>query len=127
MSNNMFDLLTVDEPTTKQEAKNVLVPKPVKVKASKLTGWAAMAAKPAEVAKATMPAKVAEVKAPMETGCDAWPSLTDDEYGESENNSVVYSFWKSMEGVSWGDEEAWGEEDELVDSVVNDPWTCRDF
>ena len=139
VSNNMFDLLTVDEPRTKQEAKKVLVPKPVKVKAAKLTGWAAMAAKPAEAAKPAMaaksaiaskPAEAAEikaVKAPMETGCDAWPSLTDDEYGETDNNSVVYSSWKSMEGVSWGDEEAWGEEDELVDSVVNDPWTCRDY
>ena len=88
--NNMFDLLTVDEPTTKQEAKNVLVPKPVKVKASKLTGWAAMAAKPAEVAKATMPAKVAEVKAPMETGCDAWPSpLTDDEWVMENQRTIV--------------------------------------
>ena len=132
VSNNMFDVLFVDEGTSKKKAEveKVVGPKQMKPKKTQLTGWAAMAAKPAQ-AKQTQPkqtqTKQTQAKAQtMDTECDAWPSMNG-ESNENNEDERVYSTWKSMEGVSWGDEDAWAEDEELVDSVVNDPWNCRDF
>ena len=138
VSNNMFDVLAVDEVTaSNKEVEKVSCVKPAKVKKAKLTGWAAIAAKPAQVQAKQTQAKQTQAKqtqAKQTQGLDrfvlkeydAWPSVN----GEMDDNNVderVYSSWKTMEGVSWGDEDAWADEDELVDSVVNDPWNCRDF
>ena len=151
VSNNMFDVLAVDEVTaSNKEVEKESSVKPAKVKTAKLTGWAAMAAKPAQTQAKQTQAKQTQAKPTQakptqakptqandgeaEQGLDrfvlkeydAWPSVN----GETDDNNVderVYSSWKTMEGVSWGDEDAWADEDDLVDSVVNDPWDCRDF
>ena len=137
VSNNMFDVLFVDDGTSKKKAEveKVVGPKQMKPKKAQLTGWAAMAAKPAQT-KQTQPKQTQPKQTQEQTKqvvdefvlkeYDAWPSVN----GETDDNNEderVYSTWKSMEGVSWGDEDAWADEDELVDSVVNDPWNCRDF
>ena len=87
VSKNMFDVLDLDEGTAPEEpTRHVLGPKPTKPKGSKLQGWAAMAAKPAQVA----PAVVATT--------------------ERSNSPEPYEIgWPSMSGVSWGDEDAWAD------------------
>jgi len=97
VSNNMFDVLGVDEVTssTTETVEVVVGPKPTKPKAAKLKGWAAMAAKPAQIA----PVKVVQVA----------PVVTKERSPSPEPYEMEWPTMTDMTGVSWGDEDAWAD------------------
>ena len=97
VSNNMFDVLNVDEvvSSTLETTEVVVGPKPTKPKAAKLQGWAAMAAKPAKIA----PVRVVQ----------AAPVVTKERSPSPEPYEMEWPTMTDMTGVSWGDEDAWAD------------------
>lgn len=107
VSNNMFDVLAVDEVTiAKETPEKVSGPKAVKPKAAKLTGWAAMAAKPAK----PVAVPVAE-QVETSTAVNIL-DFTTEEMSEFDAELLEWNEERkldSMKGVSWGDEDAWAD------------------
>jgi len=96
VSNNMFDVLGVDEvASSTPETTEVVGPKPTKPKAAKLQGWAAMAAKPAQIAAVRV--------------VQAAPVVTKDRSPSPEPYEMRWPTMTDMTGVSWGDEDAWAD------------------
>ena len=107
VTNNMFDVLAVDDGATVSEApENVVGSKPVKPAAAKLTGWATMAAKPAK------PVTVPFESAAENTTAGNVLDFTREEMLEFDAELLEWDEERkseSMNGVSWGDEAAWAE------------------